>query len=136
MARKSAGLARRGFLKAIAGAAAAGSMGLRADKARAAAAAASAATPSVDRPWMNAAVEGLFRVEMDVRDCQVEGRVPTDLAGAFYRVGPDPQYPMLAGNIPFDGEGHVSMFRVRNGRVDFKCRFVRNERYRAQSLPG
>jgi carotenoid cleavage dioxygenase len=85
---------------------------------------------------MNASVEGLYRVEMDVRDCQVEGRVPTDLAGAFYRVGPDPQYPMLKGNIPFDGEGHVSMFRIRNGRVDFRSRFVRNERYLAQEKAG
>ena len=32
---------------------------------------------------------GLFRLEADVRDCEVEGKVPLDLNGAFYRVGPD-----------------------------------------------
>jgi carotenoid cleavage dioxygenase-like enzyme len=74
----------------------------------------------------------LYRLEADVHDCQVTGTVPSDLNGAFYRVGPDPQYPLKAGNIPFDGEGHVSMFRIKNGRVDYKSRFVRNERYMAQ----
>jgi len=34
--------------------------------------------------------------------------------------------------VPFVDEGHVSLFRIRNGRVNFRSRFVRNERY---SLP-
>lgn len=75
---------------------------------------------------------GLFRVEMDILDLEVEGRIPADLAGAFYRVGPDPQYRLRPGNIPFDGEGHVSMFHIRDGRVSYKSRFVRNQRYKAQ----
>jgi carotenoid cleavage dioxygenase-like enzyme len=78
----------------------------------------------------------LFRAELDVGDCEVEGKIPADLDGAFYRTGPDAQYPLQAGNIPFDGEGHVSMFRIKNGRVDFRSRFVRNERYLAQEKAG
>lgn len=78
----------------------------------------------------------LFRAEIDVQDCEVEGTIPADLNGAFYRVGPDPQYPLRPGNIPFDGEGHVSMFRIRNGRVDYKTRFVKNERWTAQNEAG
>jgi carotenoid cleavage dioxygenase-like enzyme len=78
----------------------------------------------------------LFRVEMDITDCEVEGKLPADLNGAFYRAGPDAQYPLRAGNIPFDGEGHVSMFRFENGRVDYKSRFVRNERFVAQEQAG
>jgi carotenoid cleavage dioxygenase len=58
------------------------------------------------------------------------------LNGAFYRVGPDPQYPLHPRNIPFDGEGHVSLFRIKNGRVDYKSRFVRNERWLAQDRAG
>jgi carotenoid cleavage dioxygenase-like enzyme len=78
----------------------------------------------------------LFRVEMDIRDCEVEGKIPTDLNGAFYRTGPDAQYPLRPGNIPFDGEGHVSMFRIQDGHVHYKSRFVRNERYIAQEKAG
>jgi carotenoid cleavage dioxygenase len=78
----------------------------------------------------------LFRAEIDITDCEVEGKIPADLHGAFYRVGPDAQYPMHAGNIPFDGEGHVTMFRFENGRVNLKTRFVRNQRYLAQEKAG
>ncbi len=34
-----------------------------------------------------------FRAEVDLFDCDVEGRIPSDLNGCFYRVGPDFQYP-------------------------------------------
>ena len=78
----------------------------------------------------------LFRVEQDIAHCEVEGKIPADLVGGFYRTGPDAQFPLRAGNIPFDGEGHVSMFRFENGRVDYKTRFVRNERYVAQEKAG
>jgi carotenoid cleavage dioxygenase len=78
----------------------------------------------------------LYRVEADIRDCEVEGRIPSDLNGAFYRVGPDAQYPLAPRNIPFDGEGHASMFRIHDGRVDYRSRFIRNERYNAQAAAG
>jgi len=74
----------------------------------------------------------LSRLEADVRDCQVTGKIPADLRGAFYRVGPDPQYLLLPRNIPFDGEGHVCMFHIRDGRVDYRSRMVRTQRYVAQ----
>lgn len=73
-----------------------------------------------------------FRVECDLQDCEIEGRVPPDVRGAFYRVGPDCQYPPRAPTIPFDGEGHVSMFRIADGHVDYRSRFVRTQRFKAQ----
>ena len=78
----------------------------------------------------------LFRAELTISDCEVEGKIPSDLRGAFYRTGPDAQYPLAPGNIPFDGEGHVSQFSFAGGRVDFQSRFVRNERYVAQDKAG
>lgn len=77
----------------------------------------------------------VHRAEADLFDCEVEGTLPQDLDGAFYRVGPDPQYPKepkYAGDCYLDGEGHVSMFRIRNGHVDYRSRYVKNERWRAQ----
>lgn len=132
MTRTRNGLGRRTFLKGMAGAAAMGTLG-----ARAAEAPATDLSPrSADRYRPTPGPQNLYRAELDVRDCQVEGEIPADLSGAFYRVGPDPQYPMMKGNIPFDGEGHVSMFRIANGRVDYRSRFVRNERYLAQDKAG
>jgi carotenoid cleavage dioxygenase len=75
------------------------------------------------------------RSESTLYDCEVDGDLPDDLDGAFYRVGPDPQYPKpkaLEYDIGFDGEGHASMFRIRNGHVDYLSRWVKNERWKAQ----
>lgn len=81
------------------------------------------------------AAGAVHRAEVDLFDCEVEGKLPKDLDGAFYRVGPDPQYPkdtQYASDCLLDGEGHVSMFRIRNGHVDYRSRYVKNERWRAQ----
>ena len=77
---------------------------------------------------------GPVRFEAELRDCEVEGEVPSGLDGGFYRVGPDFQYPpRFAHNIPFDGEGHVSLFRFANGHVDYRSRYVRTQRFKAQA---
>ncbi|MXO70224.1 carotenoid oxygenase family protein [Alteraurantiacibacter buctensis] len=93
--------------------------------------------PQVDFPSDPRAFggSGTNRTEMDLFDCEVEGDWPKDLNGAFYRVGPDPQYPkpeQYKNDIPFDGEGHVSMFRIKDGHVDYKTRYARNARWLAQ----
>ena len=79
------------------------------------------------------------RAEIDLHDCEVEGHWPADLDGVFYRVGPDPQYPKdpkYASDIVFDGEGHVSMFRIKDGRVHYKTRYARTQRWKAQHAAG
>jgi carotenoid cleavage dioxygenase-like enzyme len=73
-----------------------------------------------------------FGAEVDVHDCCADGVVPDDLDGGFYSVGADQQYPLMPGNIAFDGEGHVRVFRFHKGRVDYRSRFVRTQRYVAQ----
>ena len=89
--------------------------------------------PSISRIPRDSAAAVQFRTECDIRDCDIEGEIPSNINGAFYRVGPDWQYPPMKGNIPFDGEGHVSMFRISNGHVDFKSRYPRTQRYKAQA---
>jgi carotenoid cleavage dioxygenase-like enzyme len=129
------GVGRRGFLgAATVGTGAAllgGAPGLAATVAPA---------PQVDFPADPRAFGGggplaNVRAEIDLFDCEVEGKLPADLDGVFYRVGPDPQYPKpekYAGDIPFDGEGHVSMFRIQNGHVDYRTRYAKNQRWKAQ----
>lgn len=73
------------------------------------------------------------RFEAEIFDCEVEGAIPRDLSGAFYRVGWDwlypPKFPDDAG--PFNGDGYVGMFRFQDGSVDYRGRYVRTERYLA-----
>src|SRR6185437_16071958 len=78
---------------------------------------------------------GVYRSENDLYDCEVEGKLPADLSGIFYRIGPDPQYPKPAKyvhDIAFDGEGHISAFHIQNGHVDFRSRYVQTQRWKAQ----
>jgi carotenoid cleavage dioxygenase len=75
-----------------------------------------------------------LRLESDIRDLEVtHGAVPPELNGTLYRCGPDRQYPpMLGDDIFIDGEGMVHMFRIENGHVDYRSRWVRNERFLLQ----
>jgi len=73
------------------------------------------------------------RFEADIFDCEVEGKIPKDLNGAFYRIGWDWLYPPKFADdaLPFNGDGYVGMFRFRDGSVDYKGRYVGTERYLA-----
>jgi carotenoid cleavage dioxygenase-like enzyme len=74
------------------------------------------------------------RFEADVFDCEVSGKIPAEIDGAFYRVGADwfypPKFP-ADDALPMNGDGYVGMFRIKNGSCDFKGRFVRTPRYLA-----
>jgi len=73
------------------------------------------------------------RFEADLIDCEVIGRVPAEITGTFYRLGGDWLYPpRFADDSPFNADGYISMFRIMDGSVDYKGRFVHTERYRAQ----
>src|SRR5262245_12008297 len=75
-----------------------------------------------------------LRIESDVRDLEViSGSIPRDLNGTWYRVGPDRQYPSMAKDDVFiDGEGMVHRFHFEEGHVDYRSRWVRNERFKLQ----
>ena len=71
-----------------------------------------------------------MRFEADVRDCEVIGESPKDLRGSYFRVGPDRAYPTLEGDALINGDGVISVFRIEDGGVDFRCRYVETERLR------
>ena len=80
-------------------------------------------------------MKGFFaptRFEADVYDCEVTGKIPTDLNGAFVRLGGDWLYPpKFEDDSPFSMDGYINMFRFKNGIVDYKGRWVKTPRYKA-----
>ncbi|HTV50664.1 MAG TPA: carotenoid oxygenase family protein [Steroidobacteraceae bacterium] len=77
------------------------------------------------------------RYEVDLHDLEVEGTVPSELDGAFYRVQPDPQFsPKLGDDIWFNGDGMVSMFRFQRGSVDLKHRWIRSDKWKLENAAG
>ena len=78
-----------------------------------------------------------LRFEGEVFDCEVQGEVPRDIRGTFYRLGGDWLYPPNSPlDAPFSADGYISMFRFSNGRVDYRGRFVRTPRYEANRAAG
>jgi carotenoid cleavage dioxygenase-like enzyme len=71
-----------------------------------------------------------LRFEADIFDCEVEGRIPRELNGAFVRVGGEYFYPpSRADDSPFSTDGFISRFRIADGNVDFKARWIRTPRF-------
>ena len=71
------------------------------------------------------------RVECDIFDLEIEGTLPPDINGAWYRLTPDPQYPSrFEDDTYLNGDGMISVFRFQDGHVDFRSRYVMTERLR------
>jgi carotenoid cleavage dioxygenase-like enzyme len=74
------------------------------------------------------------RFEADVFDCEVWGKIPTDIEGNFYRMQCDFEYrpPQNEWMTGFNGDGHISRMRFANGSVDYKGRYVKTDRMKAE----
>ena len=74
--------------------------------------------------------------ELDA-DLAVVGEIPADLAGAFYRNGPNPQFaPRDAQHHWFAGDGMIHGFFVEGGRVRYRNRYVRTPKWRLENAAG
>ncbi|TLS29311.1 hypothetical protein PpBr36_00007 [Pyricularia pennisetigena] len=82
-----------------------------------------------DRPQFSGFMKPC-RFQGEVSNLEVEGSIPPEIDGTFYRVMPDPQFVPLVENDPwFNGDGNVSAFRIKDGRCDFKQRYVHTEKF-------
>jgi carotenoid cleavage dioxygenase len=74
-----------------------------------------------------------LRFSASIDDCEVVGTIPGDMDGAFYRVGAEWYYPpMFPDDAILNADGYVSMFRFKNGKVDYRGRWVETERFKKQ----
>jgi carotenoid cleavage dioxygenase-like enzyme len=77
-------------------------------------------------------------IECDAPDLIVEGELPADLQGVYFRNGPDPLHPPREGQEYhwFHGDGMIQRFEFGNGRVAWKNRWVRTEKYELERAAG
>jgi carotenoid cleavage dioxygenase len=76
-------------------------------------------------------------MECDLLDLEVEGGVPAELNGTFHRVHPDAQFPPKYENDQFfNGDGMITLFRFRNGRVDLKQRYAQTDKWKVERKAG
>jgi carotenoid cleavage dioxygenase-like enzyme len=70
------------------------------------------------------------RIEGDVSDCEIIGKLPPGLEGTYYRNSADPQYPPRLGtDIFLNGDGMIHMARIAAGHADLKTRYVRTHKW-------
>lgn len=74
--------------------------------------------------------------ECDAPDIVVHGEIPDDLNGTLFRNGPNPLYAPRDRYHMFSGDGMVHAFRIADGRVDYKNRWVRTEKWRNEREAG
>ncbi|KAA0590247.1 carotenoid cleavage dioxygenase [Azospirillum lipoferum] len=73
------------------------------------------------------------RIEGDVYDLEVIGRIPEGLNGAYVRASADHAYPPLHGkDIFLNGDGMIHLLRFENGHADLKTRYVQTEKLKRE----
>ena len=77
-------------------------------------------------------------VEADVPHLPViEGAVPPELDGSFYRVAPDPRFaPLGEDDIWFNGDGMVTRLAFKDGQIRLQQRWARTTKFRLEAEAG
>jgi len=80
---------------------------------------------------------GPIRSEDDFADLKIVGEIPKDLAGAFFRNGPNPQFaPRDNFHHWFAGDGMIHGFTVQDGKVRYRNRYVRTPKWTLENKAG
>ncbi len=91
--------------------------------------------PDDDHPYRTGAWTPNF-VEYDADDLEVEGTIPTDLAGIYLRNTENPVHDSIGRYHPFDGDGMLHSISFADGRASYRNRFVRTAGLLAENDAG
>ncbi|MCB9786629.1 MAG: carotenoid oxygenase family protein [Deltaproteobacteria bacterium] len=91
---------------------------------------AAAANPYLRPPF------GPVQGEAEARDLRVIGELPRDLRGVYARNGPNARFQAAGAYHWFDGDGMVHAVSFRDGRADYRARYVQSDHFRAETEAG
>lgn len=77
-----------------------------------------------------------IQMECDAPNLVIEGEVPLDLNGTFFRNGPNPQFAPRGEHHWFAGDGMIHAFHIENGRVSYKNRWPRTVKWKRENEAG
>jgi len=79
-----------------------------------------------------------IREEYDFFPLEVEGDIPAEVEGTFFRAVPDPAFPPFIedGGAIISGDGMVSALHFAGGKVSCGMRYVQTARHRAEVAAG
>ena len=89
-----------------------------------------------DHPYLQDAWTPLLE-EVNATELRViEGTVPTDIDGVYLRNTQNPVFPALGRYHPFDGDGMLHMAAFRDGKVEYRNRFIATKGLNAELERG
>ena len=89
--------------------------------------------PTPDYSGLNAPV----RAEYALTDLEIEGSIPSEIEGVFFRATPDPAFPpKFADDNMLSGDGMISALRIAGGKARFDMRYVQTARHKAEAAAG
>jgi carotenoid cleavage dioxygenase-like enzyme len=88
-------------------------------------------------PWY-AGLNAPIGEEYDLDALSVEGVIPDEVEGVFFRATPDPAYPpfMPDNATALSGDGMISALRIEGGKARFSMRYVQTARHKAEVDAG
>jgi carotenoid cleavage dioxygenase len=91
--------------------------------------------PWPDDPFLQGYYEPIT-TECTAPDLVIEGEIPRDINGTFFRNGPNPQFTPLPDYHFFGGDGMVHAFHFKEGGVSHRNRWARTPRFRIEERMG
>ncbi|MGB0922050.1 MAG: carotenoid oxygenase family protein [Alphaproteobacteria bacterium] len=77
------------------------------------------------------------RMESDAPDLIIEGEIPRELHGVLHRNSPNPQYaPWSQHHHWFMGDGMIHAFHIEDGKISYRNRWVRTEKFKHERKLG
>jgi carotenoid cleavage dioxygenase len=80
----------------------------------------------LDNPYLHGIYAPTLN-QVHAENLPVVGELPADLAGAYFRNGPNPLHPPLNRHHPFDGDGMVHGLYFNQGRASYLNRYIETE---------
>mgnify|MGYP000526831238 FL=1 len=86
-------------------------------------------------PYLNGAWTPNF-TEYTATDMEVIGRIPDDIDGVYIRNTENPVQEPIGHYHPFDGDGMLHSMSFKDGKAEYRNRFVRTKGFNAEQEAG
>jgi len=90
--------------------------------------------PSI-HPYLNGAWTPLHE-EVTATEMEVIGEIPTDIDGVYVRNTENPAQEALGNYHPFDGDAMIHSISFKDGKAQYRNRFVRTKGFEAEQEAG
>lgn len=74
--------------------------------------------------------------ELNITDLKVRGQIPEEIAGTWYRNGPNPYFTPTLYTWPFDGDGMIHAISLKDGKASYQNAWIRTKGLLAEIRAG